>query len=621
MIPLSSNLAPKAGGTFYLLSDIYLQGGFRVLSTTAERDAIDDSCRKQGMLVYTIDSSKYYRLNSDLVSWTEAFNQPGVPGAKGDAGDKGADGATWLFTVSALPLSTEGKDGDFAFSTLNYDISRKQSGTWSVIGNAKGIAGVDGANGRDGIDGAAGINGTNGVDGAAGINGTNGIDGTNGVDGIDGSTWTAGLGQPQSLGELNDFYLDISTASIYQHNGTQWVNQLNIKGIDGTNGTNGVDGKSLENRGNFLAGSTYDSNQFVTAASSADITRTSMWICQTDNYQTSLAPREDTVTNWVEIQTVKGDAGTNGTNGADGTDGVDGYSHVWLYGTDIPSGAAGVIGDMFLQTTNGNVFSKTNETVWSLIGNIKGALGGSWILSATAPTPSDGIVGDAFLNTANGDVYHKDAGGWTAAGNIKGLAGSIWLSGTGAPSVALGVEHDLYLEIVTADLYQKIGGAWTPIANLKGVRGIDGAKGADGTNGIDGAKGDTGTFDQDTVIMPYDIPFVVFGILPAGNSVIGRQPIPRQMSLKADLPNGKLAMCDVAPITPQTFRIVKNGTLDIGSVAFAANSKTGVFTFASDVMLEFGDNVTIVTPANVDATMSDLDVVLIASARAPAVSM
>ena len=87
-IALASYLIPRAGNSYALLEDIYIKGGFRILQTLAERDAIDPTATKVGMLVYVVDDKKTYRLLDGNV-WEEKLDN----GPVGPTGPKGADGA------------------------------------------------------------------------------------------------------------------------------------------------------------------------------------------------------------------------------------------------------------------------------------------------------------------------------------------------------------------------------------------------------------------------------------------------------------------------------------------------------------------------------------------------
>lgn len=65
-----------------------------------------------------------------------ATGAAGPQGEPGPTGPKGADGATWLSGTTAP--TTQGKDGDYYINTLNSDVYKKASGTWSKVGNIKG---------------------------------------------------------------------------------------------------------------------------------------------------------------------------------------------------------------------------------------------------------------------------------------------------------------------------------------------------------------------------------------------------------------------------------------------------------------------------------------------------
>ena len=80
-------------------------------------------------------------------------------------------------------------------------------------------------------DGGIGTN-LKGNDGANGTNGTNGANGTNGTNG---NTVLNGFGRPAlELGVDGDFYIDISTYSIYGPKiGGNWGSSTSLKGADG----------------------------------------------------------------------------------------------------------------------------------------------------------------------------------------------------------------------------------------------------------------------------------------------------------------------------------------------------------------------------------------------------
>jgi len=59
------------GGEYPLIEDIHLEGGFRVVATTEERDNIPDLRKKVGMVVYNQEDQKFWQLQDDLLSWVE----------------------------------------------------------------------------------------------------------------------------------------------------------------------------------------------------------------------------------------------------------------------------------------------------------------------------------------------------------------------------------------------------------------------------------------------------------------------------------------------------------------------------------------------------------------------
>lgn len=144
---------------------------------------------------------------------------------------------------------------------------------------------------------------------------------------------------------------------------------------------------------------------------------------------------------------------------------VVGYSI--LSGAGVPSGGLGDNGDSYLNSTNGDVYSKVGGS-WSITGNIKGIQGeqgeqgiqgeqgvqgeqgiqgiqgeqGFSILSGAGAPTTQGVNGDSYLDTTNGDTYLKSGGSWgSPTGNIKGIQGDksdATRSSTTSNSIAIG---------------------------------------------------------------------------------------------------------------------------------------------------------------------------------------
>ena len=240
-----------------------------------------------------------------------------------------------------------------------------------------------------------------------------------------------------------------------------------------------------------------------------------------------------------------GPAGERGEDGVDGINGTDGAT--WLFGDVAPSEDLGVVGDLYLNTSTYDIYSKT-DSGWVVIGNIKGDKGetgekgeageagedgldgtdgtdgSQWHIGSTDPVDgeTEGKPGDLYLNDVTGDIFTMDeSNNWRYIGNLKGdkgdtgekgddgekgetgeagTDGAAWLTGTGAPSTDLGKDGDLYLDVSTSDVYQKEDGAWTLITNIKGETGADGDTGDTGEAGTDGATWLTGSGTPDNTL-------------------------------------------------------------------------------------------------------------------------
>jgi hypothetical protein len=152
-----------------------------------------------------------------------------------------------------------------------------------------------------------------------------------------------------------------------------------------------------------------------------------------------------------------GPTGATGAAGSNGTNGVDGAT--WGSGSGAPSG--GVDGDLYLRTSNGDVYKKVSGSWGSPIANI------------TGPQGATGATGAAGSNGSNG------------ADGADGVDGATWYTGSGAPGGGTGIDNDLYFNTANGDVYKKVSGSWgSPIANITGPTGATGATGATGPNNV-----------------------------------------------------------------------------------------------------------------------------------------
>lgn len=70
---------------------------------------------------------------------------------------------------------------------------------------------------------------------------------------------------------------------------------------------------------------------------------------------------------------VRGAAGNTGAQGPAGPQGAAGpFGTQWYEGTGVPSNNVGVIGDIYFDINNGNIYQKTVGAIFVLIANIRG---------------------------------------------------------------------------------------------------------------------------------------------------------------------------------------------------------------------------------------------------------
>src|SRR5205823_3459092 len=125
---------------------------------------------------------------------------------------------------------------------------------------------------------------------------------------------------------------------------------------------------------------------------------------------------------WGGIMTnIMGGAGAMGVTGATGP---SGYSPEFIVGAGIPPAGSGNNGDIYINSTTGDVYGPKTSGVWGgVVANIQGAPGATgpagtagytptFIVAAGAPSADTGNNSDMYVNSAAGDVYGpKTAGG------------------------------------------------------------------------------------------------------------------------------------------------------------------------------------------------------------------
>jgi len=181
-----------------------------------------------------------------------------------------------------------------------------------------------------------------------------------------------------------------------------------------------------------------------------------------------------------------------------------------LSGSAIPTKAAGIDGDFYIDTKNMNLYGPKIKGVWKIATSLKqaelksvttvvGEQGGIGATGATGPqgdkgdkgaTGNTGVAGAVGLSGATGAKGNDGATGATGFSGATGATGLIGTTGPAGPTGATGLKGDTGLTGVAG----AAGAAGT--AGSNGTNGVDGAAGTAGTKGdtgLTGSKGDTGT--------------------------------------------------------------------------------------------------------------------------------
>ncbi|MBS1592683.1 MAG: fibronectin type III domain-containing protein [Bacteroidetes bacterium] len=230
---------------------------------------------------------------------TGAAGTNGVAGATGAVGMNGADGATG-------PQGPTGNDG-----------ATGADGMTGPTGPA-GAVGLDGATGPTGPAGTRGTDGNTGPTGATGATGIQGATGAMGPAGAQGAPGPTGATGPAGPAGADGATGPIGATGADGNNGlngnTGPTGPTGSNGVNGAAGPTGPAGTGLNNRGSWVAGTTYDPGDYVFAPSLADSTVNSMWIVQGGSFISGSEPDTDP-SHWVEFQAPQGPQGATGATG------------------------------------------------------------------------------------------------------------------------------------------------------------------------------------------------------------------------------------------------------------------------------------------------------------------
>ena len=134
----------------------------------------------------------------------------------------------------------------------------------------------------------------------------------------------------------------------------------------------------------------------------------------------------------------------------------------WKYGAGVPASNLGLVGDYYLDTATGNVYTKTTGNTWVLISNITGPQGSAGTAGPQGPIGLTGATGPIGATGPAGAQGIQGVAGPTGATGPIGLTGATGATGLTGPTGPQG--------------------ATGPI-------GLTGPAGAAGTNGVNGTNG------------------------------------------------------------------------------------------------------------------------------------
>jgi len=164
----------------------------------------------------------------------------------------------------------------------------------------------------------------------------------------------------------------------------------------------------------------------------------------------------------------------------------------------------GVSTDMYIDTSNGNLWTKASDILWVLSGNLQGPKGDKG--DTGTPSPVKNYIFQRFPTRPDTPEGNNIPFGWFDAppegtdplwssfawqsfdGITQGVwslpirldgeqgdPGSIWHSGSGIPAEGLGKVGDFYLNELNGDVYEKTDATtWVLVANIQGPQGPDG---------------------------------------------------------------------------------------------------------------------------------------------------
>ncbi len=416
--------------------------------------------------------------NQDPLNWVE-FQAP-----QGEQGIQGIEGLSafevWLaqgnigseadfFTSLEGPIGPQGPQGDTGEAGNDgpsaYEIwieqgnIGSQSDFLSSLVGPQGPQGLEGAAGPQGPQGIQGIQGLQGVEGPIGPVGPQGAVGPQGLQGPAGVSinWLGELSVNPASPSLNQAFYHTVDGKSYIYNGATWQilaqdgeqGEQGLIGPAGPQGPQGVAGTGLENKGNWVTGTTYNSGEYVFAESSSTPGVNSMFICQTDSYLSSTSPKDDS-TNWVEFEAPQGPQGDigpqgpKGDTGSQGSQGIPGVSINWL-GDQMDFPISPSLNQAFYHTSEGKSYVYNGST-WQIISQdgIQGPMGPAGPQGNQGPQGIQGEQGPEgpLVAGTSGQTLRHNGTSWIASSSVFNNGTNVGIA-TSSPTQALDINGQI----------------------------------------------------------------------------------------------------------------------------------------------------------------------------------
>ena len=223
------------------------------------------------------------------------------------------------------------------------------------------------------------------------------------------------------------------------------------QGPTGPEGPQGPAGVGLNNKGAWVSGTTYASNDYVFDQKSQDSQDNSMWICQASSpFMSTTHPYADD-SRWVEFSAPQGEKGEDGEPGPAGPTGPTGSAG--SAGPAGPTGATGSDGKSAYEVwiDAGNTGTKA-DFLASLKGD-KGDTGPRGATGPTGPTGHDGARGPTGATGSQGIQGIQGPTGPTGSFAPLSVTGSV--TGNGMPTTPLKLTDEAQRTIDSAVVYKE----------------------------------------------------------------------------------------------------------------------------------------------------------------------